>query len=70
MDCVALRFATEGVEVEPRLPQLLECRRGMQGVQSNDNASLQTRRDLRRSTGLKQLLQSPVAKGSDHFGQL
>jgi hypothetical protein len=45
MDRVPLRLATQSMEVESRLPQLIERRRCMQGVQSNDNATLQSRRD-------------------------
>jgi hypothetical protein len=46
MDCVALGLATESMKVEPWLPQLVERRRCMQGVQPNDNATLQSRCDL------------------------
>jgi hypothetical protein len=46
MDCVALGFAAKNMEVEPWLPQLVERQRCMQGVQPNDNATLQCRRNL------------------------
>jgi hypothetical protein len=66
VDRVSLRLAMKSVEIESRLPQFFQRRCCMQRVQPNDDASLQSRRDLRRSTRFEQLLESSVPKAANH----
>jgi len=47
MNRIALRLAVQGMEVETRLTKLIQRNRGMQRVEANDDATLQTGRNLR-----------------------
>jgi hypothetical protein len=58
------------VEIDARLPELVQRCSRVQRIEANQNAPLQGRSDLRRSTGFEKIPQPSMAKTADHIGGL
>ena len=60
----------KSMKIETGLTQLIQRSRGVQCVESNDDTPLQGRSDLGRSPRFEKLLETSVAKASDHVSRL